>query len=292
MANHLGREAVVHALGGRVKPGLETVELRRRLVRRYELSLARLLNSLRKPELETLAEDCKLSTSGSAGELRARLWLYGARLEAGSERWLGAPWQPVPIALSGKLEYQGPIRGLCPRCDSMPRAVPEPVSEPEAIGEPESLEDLLDRASRLVGIRLGRRGADKGIYGTRIAELMGVQEHGFAEPDWRGEVEIKTVPVVRDRAGWWRVKEDPAISMEGVDPRLKLERVLWIARVADEEDSPILSWYYQEWDAAVARWAHRYLHQRPKGGAGTTAKGWYLQKRFFLVCGFLRSLNG
>jgi hypothetical protein len=154
------------------------------------------------------------------------------------------------------------------------------------------LEELLENADRLLGLRLGSRGRDKGIYGTRIAELLGLCERGLPEPDWRGLVEVKSVPVVRDRAGWWRVKEDPAIAMAQVDPRVKLRRVLWIARVGDEGDSPILSWYYQEWDHEVEALAGRYLHHRPKGPKGTTNKGWYLQKRFFLYSGFLKSLNG
>jgi hypothetical protein len=119
-----------------------------------------------------------------------------------------------------------------------------------------------------------------------------VRERGFAEADWRGEVELKTVPVVRDRSGAWRVKEDPAVAMEGVDPLRKLDRVLWFARVADAGDSPLLSWYYQERDDAIAVLQQRYLHLRPKGGAGATTRGHYLHKSFFLESGFLASLNG
>jgi len=158
--------------------------------------------------------------------------------------------------------------------------------------EPESLEELLANASALLGVRLGIKGRDKGIFGTRVEALLGITDRGLAEADWRGEVEVKTVPVIRDRAGWWRVKEDPAISMEHVDPRGKLAKVLWIARVGGDSDSPILSWYYQERDSNIAALALRFLHQRPKGPRGTSNKGWYLQKRFFLHSGFLTSLNG
>jgi hypothetical protein len=96
---------------------------------------------------------------------------------------------------------------------------------------------------------------------------------------------------VRDPSGFWRVKEDPAIGMEGIDPLGKLMRVLWIARVADADDSPVLSWFYQELEATLERLARAYLHTRPKGGAGATTRGWYLHKSYFLESGFSRSLN-
>lgn len=191
----------------------------------------------------------------------------------------------------------GPARGLAPPAPALPRPVPPPRAcerpdRPDAIDEPDTVEDLLARATQLVGMRLGQRGPDKGEYGSRIAALLGVRERGAAEPDWRGEVEVKTVPVVRDPGGLWRVAEDPAVSMADIRPESKLGRVLWIARVADAGDSPILSWYYQEWDAWVARLARRCLHTRPKGPAGATTRGWYLHKRFFAASGFLVTLNG
>ena len=161
-----------------------------------------------------------------------------------------------------------------------------------ASDEPDTLEDLLARADTLLGLRLGPAGRDKGAHGARIAALLGVRERGEAEPDWRGEVEIKTVPVVRDRSGFWRVKEDPAVSMESVPAPSKLGRVLWIARVADAADSPVLAWFYQERDARLADLQRAHLHTRPKGGAGATTRGWYLHKGYFAACGFLRSLNG
>lgn len=283
--------AALSRCGAAATPDDDTEVLRSRLARRFELDLAGLLNRLARSELDRVAGARELDGGGSVGELRARLWLHGARLEAGGDAELGAPWQPTPIVLGGKLVHQGPERGLAAPGDR-PRPIPPEVPEPAASGEPDTLEELLARATGLVGVRLGRRGRDKGAHGSRIAALLGVPERGYAEPDWRGEVEIKTVPVVRDPSGWWRVKEDPAVAMEGVEPRRKLGRVLWIARVADAGDSPILSWYYQEWDQVVARLAARDLHQRPKGGAGATTRGWYLHKRFFTDSGFLRSLNG
>ena len=55
------------------------------------------------------------------------------------------------------------------------------------------------------------------------------------EPDYRGEVEVKTLAVVRDRAGAWRIKDTPALSMKDVDAQAKMRRVLWILRVDDKE---------------------------------------------------------
>ena len=73
----------------------------------------------------------------------------------------------------------------------------------------------------------------------------------------------------------------------------KLQRTLWLARAStDEDDATIVSWYLLDWDAEVARLARRYLHDRPKGPAGTSARGRYLGKRFFADCGLLATLNG
>lgn len=266
--------------------------LRRQVVDHYGLDLCSFLNQARRDELERMAQAEKLETTGGIGELRARLWRYGARLEHPSNALLGTPVQPVPIVLRGKLVQLGELRGIAPPGGEYPRTVGQAVAAPRVDGEPSCLEDLLSNADALVGVRMGRLGRNKGALGTRIALLLGVPERGHAEPDWRGEVEIKTVPVVRDAAGWWRVAEDPAICMEGVAARDKLRRVLWIARVAADDESPILSWYYQEWDAVLADLVDRYLHTRPKGGAGATTRGWYLHKNFFRESGLLRSLNG
>lgn len=127
-------------------------------------------------------------------------------------------------------------------------------------------------------------------------------ERGGDEPDWRGDVEIKTVPVAREASGYWRVVEDPAIAMLGDGDRdagrasgaaAKLQRTLWLARAdVDDGDATIVSWYLLDYDAAVARLARRYLHARPKGPAGTDQRGLYLHKRFFADTGLLASLNG
>ncbi len=295
-ARALARPRIVTALRVRGTPSpdssLDTADLRSELVGRYCQSLSGFLNRTQREDLESICRKRNLSAEGTVGELRARLWLHGAALEAGGESHVGTAYQPAPIVLGSRLVHQGAIRGQCPEQAGWPRPVPEPVLESTPGREPESLEELLENADKLLGVRLGVRGPDKGIYGTRIAALLGVKERGLAEPDWRGIVEVKTVPVIRDRAGWWRVKEDPAIAMAQVDPRIKLRRVLWVARVGGKGDSPILSWYYQEWDHEVEALATRYLHHRPKGPKGTSNKGWYLQKRFFLYSGFLKSLNG
>lgn len=291
----LDRRSIVSTLGTRAQtsaPSVDTDVLRTTLVRRYSASLADFLNRSVRAALEMICQEYKLDTDGSVGQLRARLWIFGATLEAGGELHLGSGYQPTPIVLSGRLVFQGAIHGQCPDTEYWPRPIPPPRPARQVTCEPDTVEELLANADRLLGLRLGGRGRDKGAYGTRTAALLGVLERGLAEADWRGEVEIKTVPVLRDSVGWWRVKEDPAIAMESVDPRIKLNKVLWIARVSDEPDSPLLSWYYQEWDTRVELLAARYLHHRPKGPKGTSAKGWYMQKRFFLYSGFLRSLNG
>jgi hypothetical protein len=294
-AHALPRAALRRALltlNSKARVGGDTERLRRGLVRRFELDLAGFLNVAVRDELEAIAESAKLENSGSIGELRARLWLHGAELEAGCREVLGTYIQPLPVVLRGKLVLQGAPRGQAPEAPSYPRQVPPSTAVEALDDEPDTIEELLERASELCGLRLGARGRDKGAYGARVAVLLGVEESGHIEPDWRGEVEIKTVPVVRDRSGWWRVKEDPAVSMEMASPIAKLRRVLWIARVADCEDSPILSWYYQEWDPEVAKMVMQHLHRRPKGGAGATTRGWYLHKRFFVDSGFLSTLNG
>ncbi len=262
------------------------------IVERYELDLAGFLNLACRADLEQIASAVEESTEGKIGDLRARLWLTGADREAAGHERLGSLLQPVPIVIGGKLIHPARGSGVAPPAPSWPRPVPRASSPPAPAAEPETIEELLDGARALVGARFGVPTRDKGAFGSAIAAALGVQERGEAEPDWRGEVEIKTVPVIRDPSGWWRVKEDPAVSMEGGTPVAKLNKVLWIARVADADDSPVLSWYYQEADAEVRRLLRRDLHTRPKGGAGATTRGWYVHKRFFTDSGFLGSLNG
>jgi hypothetical protein len=169
------------------------------------------------------------------------------------------------------------------------------------VEEPETVDDLLAAADAAIGVRLGARGRDKGAWGMRAQALLGVRETGD-EPDWQGDVEIKTVPIARDPSGLWRVVEDPAIAMVGEGVIAKLQRTLWLARASitpsssrgseGEDDATIVSWYLLDWDDEIARLARRFLHDRPKGPAGTQARGRYLGKRFFAECGLLATLNG
>jgi hypothetical protein len=159
--------------------------------------------------------------------------------------------------------------------------------------EPDTLDELLGAADRAIGVRLGMRGRDKGAWGLRAARLLGIVERNEREPDWRGDVEIKTVPVARDPSGLWRVVEDPAIAMANEPALAKLARTLWLARTdLDKADATVVSWYLLDWDPDIARLVRRYLHERPKGPAGSSARGQYLHKRFFADAGMLATLNG
>ena len=183
---------------------------------------------------------------------------------------------------------------MYPASAAWPRPMPDPRIALPPLEEPDTLDDLLAAAERAIGVRLGRRGRDKGAWGLRAARMLGVIERGIDEPDWRGDVEIKTVPVAREPSGLWRIVEDPAIAMVGEGNALaKLQRTLWLARAdVDDDDATIVSWYLLEWDATIARLARRYLHVRPKGPAGTDQRGLYLHKRFFADAGLLATLNG
>ena len=275
-------------------PKGRTSLVRKEVESRYQLDLVGFLNALRKQELEKIAP--KIDTRGSVGKLRFALWYWAAQYEAGTDEFVGTIWQPEPALISGRLVTVAPPRGEYPDANDWPREVPNAGHAPSFVTEPETQEELLSRANALVGVELGfpanARPGDKGAHGNRVASLLGLTEGCVPEPDWRGEIEVKTLPVVRDGNGFWRVKEDPAISTEGVRPLTKLQRVLWVARVADDELSPVLSWYYQEADDWLQALYAKHLHQRPKGPKGTSRKGWYLQKRFFADSGFLRTLNG
>ena len=292
--------AGVRACGRPLDQGraLDNDEAHARVIARWGGDLCGLLNALTRGELGALAEALGVPAHGRSPELRAALWERGARLEAGDAPVTPA-LQPRPVVLGGHLVLQAPPRGLYPAAPTWPRTLPRaaPPAPPE--GEPETLDDLLAAADRAIGVRLGRRGRDKGAWGLRAAALLGIVEQGRSEPDWRGDVEVKTVPVGRDPGGRWRVVEDPAIAMLGEPVLAKLQRTLWLVRVTldddgrgEEADAAILSWYLLEWDAEVARLARRYLHRRPKGPAGTSQLGLYLHRRFFADAGLLATLNG
>lgn len=267
---------------------------RDRLLARYGGDVLELLNACRVEELRALAPGRAPAGGGRrAGPLRWALW---QQLLAGAA---ASSAVASSVSLIGeRLVACAPPRGLAPPATRWPRPLPPPAW-PEPPGEePECLDTLLDAADRALGVRLGRRGADgKGAWGQRAAELLGVIDRGDREPDWRGDVEIKTVAVARaastDGDGAWRVVEDPAISTVGAAPLAKLQRVLWLCRAdAEEGDATLISWYLLDWDAAVAGLVERYLHVRPKGPRGSAGKGYYLHKRFFADAGLLASLNG
>jgi hypothetical protein len=286
--------------------GLDTTAAHERVLARWNGDLCGFLNALTRGELAAIAARLSITSDGRAPALRERLWQRGALLESGGVE-VPKALQPRPIVLGGHLVVQAPPRGMYPTSAVWPRPVPElrvamPPSE-----EPDTLDELLAAADRAIGVRLGRRGRDKGAWGLRAARLLGVIERGIDEPDWRGDVEIKTVPIAREPSGLWRIVEDPAIAMVIPAARSesgplhiressavsKLQRTLWLARAdVDDGDATIVSWYLLEWDPIIARLARRYLHVRPKGPAGTDQRGLYLHKRFFAEAGLLATLNG
>ena len=299
---------------------LDVDEAREAILVRWGDDLCGLLNAMTNGELVALARVLAARGLGATTEtrspaLRAALWDRGAALERGGIE-LVAHLQPQPVVLGGHLVVQAPPRGMYPPSESWPRPVPPPAAAALPDGEPETLDDLLVAADRALGVRLGARGRDKGAWGNRAAQLLGVRERGDGEPDWRGDVEVKTVPVARDASGLWRVREDPAIAMIppdvaqrlgsvaslaatlpraaiGANALAKLVRTLWLARAdLPDGDATIVCWYLLEQDAHAARLHRRYLHTRPKGPAGTDQRGVYLHKRFFADAGLLATLNG
>ena len=278
---------------------LDTAESAARVIARWQDDLCGLLNAMTRGELGELARALRIEPVGRSPDLRRVLWDRGAALERGGiEVTPGV--QPRPILLGGHLVIQGPARGLSPPSSAWPRPLPTTVPAAPPAEEPDSLDELLEAADRLIGVRLGPRGRDKGAWGSRAAALLGLTEHGLGEPDWRGDVEVKTVPVAREASGHWGVVEDPAIAMVGAPDAggglAKLQRTLWLARASIVEastiDATIVTWYLLDWDPDIARLTRRYLHERPKGPAGTSGRGLYLSKRFFADAGLLAALNG
>lgn len=269
-----------------------------RLLARWGGDLCGLLNAMTRGELAHLAAELGggggvgAPAVGRAPELRGALWDRGAALERGAAE-VSAAVQPRPIVLGGHLVIQAAPRGLFPPSAEWPRPVPPPRSPAPPPGEPDALDELLAAADRAIGVRLGARGRDKGAWGLRAARLLGLVERNDSEPDWRGDVEVKTCAIARDPSGWWRVVEDPAIAMIGEGALAKLARTLWLARCdVGDGDATIVSWYLLDWDPDVARLTRRDLHDRPKGPAGTAARALYLHKRFFADAGLLATLNG
>jgi hypothetical protein len=295
-ASRVHRFAAVSRVSSAV--ALDTDEARAVVIDRWGGDLCGFLNALTRGELARLAAEVGMEVPREGARspaLRARLWDVGAAIErAGVE--VDAGVQPRPVVLGGHLVVQAAPRGLYPPSVRWPRPLPLEVGAEPPCEEPDTLDELLAAADRAIGVRLGRRGRDKGAWGMRAAALLGIVERGHDEPDWRGDVEVKTVPVVCDAgSGLWRIAEDPAIAMlnESGVALAKLQRTLWLVRAdADDGDATILSWYLLEADAEVARLVRRYLHDRPKGPRGTDQRGLYLHKRFFADAGLLATLNG
>ena len=275
---------------------LDVEQAAARLTARWDADLCGLLNAMTRDELAALAIGLRLpgahAAEPRAPELRTALWDRGAALERGGAE-VSPALQPRPIVLGGHLVVQARPRGLYPPSARWPRELPAAIAAAPPSEEPDTLDELLAAADRAIGVRLGERGRDKGAWGLRAARLLGLVERNEREPDWRGDVEVKTVPIARDPSGWWRVVEDPAIAMVGEPALAKLARTLWLARSdVDSGDATIVSWYLLDWDPEIARLARRDLHDRPKGPAGTDARGLYLHKRFFADAGLLATLNG
>lgn len=295
LASRLPRPALVRlAPGGRAVGDADGDRgLRAALVAAHELDLVGLLNRLRAPELAALTRALGVDApTEDAGALRGALWRWGAVLEAGGAHHLGGALQPVPALVGARLCHPAAPRGLAPAAPLWPRPLPAPRAPAPPAEEPDDLDALLAAADRALGVRLPPRGPDKGAWGAAAARLLGVIERGHDEPDWKGDVEVKTVPVARDRRGAWRVTEDPAVAMVAAGPLAKLRRVLWMVRAPLGDGATFLSWYFVEWDAEIARLVRRDLHTRPKGPRGTTGRGWYLHKRFFVDAGLYATLNG
>jgi len=287
-----------------LRGALDTEQAMERVIARWGGDLCGLLNAMTRAELEALALQLGVPAARRSPELREALWQCGAALERGGVE-VSLAVQPRPIVLGGHLVIQAPPRGLYPPSQTWPRPVPPPRAPAPPAGEPEALDELLAAADRAIGVRLGARGRDKGAWGLRAARLLGVVERNEREPDWRGDVEVKTVAIARDPSGWWRVVEDPAIAMLNEPALAKLARTLWLARceisagdpapdarAGASTDATIVSWYLLDWDPEIARLARRDLHDRPKGPAGSQARGLYLHKRFFADAGLLATLNG
>ena len=217
---------------------LDVEQATARLILRWGGDLCGLLNAMTRGELAVLALQLGVPAALRAPALRAALWDRGAALERGTAD-VSPAVQPRPIVLGGHLVIQAAPRGLYPPSAAWPRPVPAPRAAEPSPGEPETLDELLAAAGRAIGVRLGARGRDKGAWGGRAARRLGLVERSEREPDWRGDVEVKTVAIARDPSGWWRVVEDPAIAMAGEPALAKLARTLWLARADVDADHAI-----------------------------------------------------
>ncbi|MBK9037112.1 MAG: hypothetical protein IPL61_38690 [Myxococcales bacterium] len=142
---------------------------------RFAGDLAGLLNRLRIDELRAVAHAVAAAVPSDApvGDVRARVWAWGARAEAGGDGWLGTPVQPVPELLGARLVHVAPARGLAPPSPSWPRPVPAPRAAAIPPEEPADVDELLAAADRALGVRLPGRGRDKGAWGRARRRCSG-----------------------------------------------------------------------------------------------------------------------
>ena len=182
----------------------------RRLRARWELDLVGYLNGSSARELKSMTAALKIDVTevtGGVGVLRLKLWRWGAALERHGilDQDAAARLQRTPSLWDGRLSLDdaaagaadGPLPGArsarWPGCARWPRPVPDlreiPALPPSA---PETLEDLLARVDELVGVRLGTgaREDNKGHYGQRVSDLLGIAASSSSGPDWRGLVEL------------------------------------------------------------------------------------------------------
>ena len=226
----------------------------------------------RRPE-RPLAGAARARCGSAAPRSSAAAHAVAARAAAAAGRARRPPRRPGAAARAVSAE---PPRGRAPL--PPPRAAAPPADEPD------SLDELLAAADRAIGVRLGPRGRDKGAWGVRAARAARRRRARRRRARLaRRRRDQDRAGRARARSGLWRVVEDPAIAMVGERARSRSCSARCGSRAPTSTTATrrSSSWYLLEWDAAVARLARRYLHERPKGPRGTDQRGVYLHKRFF-----------
>ena len=217
----LNRQALIGVWAKRFgeHPGLDvsTITLRENLLEQFRSDLGGFLNCCNRNELDKIALDVGCNLKVSIGEMRLALWERATVLEQtdGVLRDFGS--NAKPSLLRGKVVFLQKGNGI-DAVSSGPVFLDSGTHLLAFDSEPDDIEELLRRAECLRGEAIPMQGRDKGGYGAWIAERLGLIERGLAEPDWQGEVEVKTLPVAKDGMGHFYVSEDPAIAMENVDP--------------------------------------------------------------------------
>lgn len=164
-------------------------------------------------------------------------------------------------------------------------------------------EKTLERhAKRLKGERLapvvkwlGLSSANKGRYGRAVEVLLGLGSGDNRQaPDWRG-VEVKWVPLRRDRHGHWILRDKVFVTgdndrrgLAARDPVAKIQKVRWV--FGDYRTKQVLSTYHTELSrleaallrlsAKLGRRGPRYLFRNTKGNR-RGQYSYYLSREFF-----------